>query len=377
LNIVFTPLHGVGSMTAMEALVKRGFRVTPVQEQMTPDGQFTNVTKSPNPEVPESMDRAAALAKKVKADLVLSTDPDADRLGALAPDRDGNWRIINGNEIAALLTHFKLAKLSQQNRLPRSAIVIRTEVTISQITRIARHFKTQIVENLLVGFKYIADVLRHLEDSGSFEDVKGGTADFVIATEESHGALVTPDIRDKDSAGAALLMAELVLDLKRNGRLVCDYQAELARQFGHFRNEGVPVYMSGILGKQNMTRMLDALRASPLKEIAGLAVTCFEDLRDPKGRFGPLKGATDAAARNFLIFTLGDRAKVVLRPSGTEPKAKVYLEVCTPPCGAGVSAADWQKQCKDVDTLMKAITEDFLTKSLGLIGMTPADAGMK
>jgi phosphoglucomutase/phosphomannomutase len=377
LNIVFTPLHGVGSMTAMETLVKRGFRVTPVEEQMKPDGQFTNVTKSPNPEVPESMDRAAALAKKVKADLVLSTDPDADRLGAMAPDREGNWRIINGNEIAALLTHFKLAKLSQQGRLPRSAIVIRTEVTISQITRIARHFKTQIVENLLVGFKYIADVLRHLEDSGFFEDVKGTTSDFVIATEESHGALVTPDIRDKDSAGAALLMAELALDLKRSGRLLGDYQADLARQFGHFRNEGVPVYMSGILGKQNMARMLDALRAHPLKEIGGLAVTRFEDLRDPKGRFGPIKGATDASARNFLIFTLGDRAKVVLRPSGTEPKAKVYLEACTPPCAPGTSATDWEKQCREVDTLMKTITDDFLTKSLSLIGMTPADAGMK
>ncbi|HEV8058964.1 MAG TPA: phospho-sugar mutase [Gemmataceae bacterium] len=377
MQIVFTPLHGVGAMTAMEALVHRGFRVTPVQEQMKPDGQFTNVTKSPNPEVPESMDRAAALAKKCNADLVLSTDPDADRLGAMAPDRKGNWRTVTGNEIAALLTHFKLAKLSQQGHLPRSAFVIRTEVTISQITRIARHFNAQIVDNLLVGFKYVADVLRHIEDSGSFEEVRGTMGDFVIATEESHGALVTPDMRDKDSASAALLMAELMLDLRRSGRLLEDYQADLAKQFGYFRNDGVPVYMGGILGKQNMVRMIDALRSMPLREIGGLAVTRFEDLRDPKGRFGPLKGATDAAARNFVIFYLGDRAKVVLRPSGTEPKAKVYLEVCTPPCPAGTSSAKWEQQCREVDTQLKTITEDFLTKALGLIGMTPADAGMK
>ena len=377
LHIVFTPLHGVGGMTAMEALVKRAFRVTPVQEQMKPDGQFTNVTKSPNPEVPESMDRAGVLAKKCNADLVLSTDPDADRLGAMAPDRKGKWRVVTGNEIAALLTHFKLSKLSQQGRLPRSAIVVRTEVTIGQITRIARHFNAQIVDNLLVGFKYVADVLRQIEDTGSFEEVRGTLADFVIATEESHGALVTPEIRDKDSAGAALLMAELMLDLKRNGRLLEDFQQELAKKFGYFRNEGVPVYMSGILGKQNMVRMIDTLRATPLKEIGGLAVTRFEDLRDPKGRFGPLKGATDAAARNFLIFYLGDRAKVVLRPSGTEPKAKVYLEVCTPPCAAGTSAPNWEQQCREVDKQLEIITQDFLTKSLGLIGMTPADAGMK
>ncbi len=377
LQIVFTPLHGVGAMTAMEALVHRGFRLTPVLEQMTPDGQFTNVTRSPNPEVPESMDRAGVLARKVSADLVLSTDPDADRLGAMAPGRQGDWKVVSGNEIAALLTHFKLAKLSQQGRLPRSALVIRTEVTIGQITRIARHFKTQIVDNLLVGFKYVADVLRHIEDSGAFEDVRCNLSDFVIATEESHGALVTAEMRDKDSAGAAMLMAELMLDLKRQGRFLEDYQADLARQFGYYRNEGVPVYMTGIQGKQNMVRMIDALRIRPLTEIGGLKVTKFEDLRDPNGRFGPIKGATDAAARNFLIFYLGEQAKVVLRPSGTEPKAKAYLEVCTPPCAPGTTEAAWQEQCRQVDARLKLINEDFLTKALGLIGMNPSDAGMK
>src|SRR5262249_18419765 len=156
---VFTPLHGGGSMTAMEALINQGFRVTPVEEQMTPDGQFPNVTKSPNPEVPESMDRAAATAQRVGADLVLATDPDADRVGAMIPDRQGGWRFVTGNEIAALLTHFKLTKLSQQGRLPSSPIVITTEVTTGLVTRIARHFKAQVVNDLLVGFKYHADVL--------------------------------------------------------------------------------------------------------------------------------------------------------------------------------------------------------------------------
>src|SRR5207249_7014756 len=130
IKIVFTPLHGVGSMTAMEVLEKQGFRVIPVEEQMSPDGQFPNVTQTPNPEVPVSMDRAVLVAKKNDADLVLSTDPDADRLGAMcpmaSPSRQGreavsDWRYLTGNEIAALLTHFKLTKLSQQGQLPRSA----------------------------------------------------------------------------------------------------------------------------------------------------------------------------------------------------------------------------------------------------------------
>src|SRR5439155_9305687 len=198
INVVFTPLHGVGSMTAMETLVSQGFRVLPVEEQMTPDGQFPNVTQTPNPEFPASMDRAAKLAVDTKADLVLSTDPDADRLGAMVPlpsppsaggegrVRGSGMRFVTGNEIAALLTHFKLNKLTQQGRLPRSPIVVRTEVTTSLVTRIARHFKAQVVDNLLVGFKFIAEVLWQLEQNGAYEDVRGTPEDFIIASEESH-----------------------------------------------------------------------------------------------------------------------------------------------------------------------------------------------
>ena len=179
-KVVFTPLHGVGSMTAMEALVSQGFRVVPVEEQMKPDGQFPNVTQTPNPEVPVSMDRAVVTAEREHADLVLSTDPDADRLGGMVPQKPESWRFLNGNEIAALLTHFKLSKLKEQGRLPASPIVIKTGVTTSLVTRIARHFRAQVVEDLLVGFKYIADVLWHLEQNGSFEDVRGTPEDFVI-----------------------------------------------------------------------------------------------------------------------------------------------------------------------------------------------------
>ncbi len=376
-KVVFTPLHGVGSMTAMETLVEQGFRVIPVAEQMIPDGQFPNVTKTPNPEIPESMDRAAATALQHKADLVLSTDPDADRLGAMVPNRDGSMRFVTGNEIAALLTHFKLSKLSQQGRLPKSPIVVRTEVTTSQITRIARHFKAQVVDNLLVGFKYIADVLWHLEQDGAYEDVTGTPADFILATEESHGALVTPHIRDKDAAGAALLMAELALDQKRRGQTVVDYLERLAKEFGYFRNEGVPIFMSGLQGKQQMTRMLDELRKAPPRAIAGLTVMAFEDLRDEQGRFGPLKGATDAASRNVLVFRLGERAKVVLRPSGTEPKAKIYLEACTPPCAPGKTADAWLRECRETDELIKRLSDDFSRQALSKIGLDPSAAGAR
>jgi phosphoglucomutase len=374
-KVVFSPLHGVGSMTAMEILAAQGIRVLPVESQMTPDGQFPNVTKSPNPEVPESLDRALEVAREHQADLLLATDPDADRIGGMAPDREGTWHYLNGNEIAALLTHFKLHKLQQQGRLPRSPIVISTEVTTRLVTRIARHFGAQVVDNLLVGFKYHADVLWQLERDGVYDDVQGGPGDFVIAVEESHGIMMTAQIRDKDAGAAALVLAEMALDQKRKNRTVVDYLDGLHREFGYFRNLGIQVMMPGISGKQLMTRMLDALRATPFREIGGLAVTGFEDLRDPEGRFGEIKGATDRAGRNVLVFRCGEYVKLVLRPSGTEPKAKTYIEVATKPCPASLPAGEWKKQCQAADTLAEKLARDFQKQALGLVGLDPSSSG--
>jgi phosphoglucomutase/phosphomannomutase len=376
IKVVYTPLHGVGSMTAMEALLKHGFHVIPVEEQMKPDGQFPNVTKAPNPEVPESMDRAERTAQANAADLVMATDPDADRIGGMIPnttDADprryaeavkAKWRFVTGNEIAVLLTHYKLNQLTRQGRMPRSPVVIKTDVTTGLITRVARHFGAQIVENLLVGFKYVADVLWHLEQNGSYEDVQGTPQDFIIAGEESHGILVTPQIRDKDAGGAAVVMAEMALDQKRQGRTVLAYLEAIYREFGYFRNEVVPLVMTGIRGKQDMTRMLDELRMRPPREIGGVSVTGFEDLRDENGRMGPIKGETDRASRNVLIFHLGDRGRITLRPSGTEPKAKAYLEVSAPPCPAGTTDAEWQRMRGAVDQLTQRWAEEFVRECL-------------
>jgi phosphoglucomutase/phosphomannomutase len=317
------------------------------------------------------MDRALALAREARADLVLATDPDADRLGAMAPDSQGQWRLINGNEIASLLTHFKLSKLAQQGRLPPSPIVVRTEVTTSQVTRIARHFRAQVIDDLLVGFKYVAEVLWHLERDGQHGDVTGTPEDFVIATEESNGVLAMPQIRDKDAAAAALLLAELALDQKRKNRTVVDYLEALHREFGYFRNAGVQVMMPGLEGKQQMARMIDELRRNPPRQVAGLPVTSYEDLRDEEGRFGPIKGATDLASRNVLIFRCGERAKLVLRPSGTEPKAKTYVEVCTPPCPPHTSPEKWQALCREADALLEQLSRDFVRQALARIGQEP------
>jgi len=384
IRVVYTPIHGCGGFCAGETLEACGFRPIPVPEQATPDGQFPNVTKSPNPEVPESMDRAEKVAIEHSADIVIATDPDADRLGGLAcnsPDGKGTYRFITGNEIAALLTHFKLSQLAKQGSLPASPIVITTEVTTSQITRIGRQFGAQVIADLLVGFKYHADVLAQLEATGQYGDVRGSLSDFVIATEESHGIMASAEFRDKDSAIAALLFAEAALLMKREGRTLVDYLNDLARQFGYFRNETLNIIMTGLEGKQNMSKMLDTMRKAPPQELAGLTVSGFEDLRDENGRLGAYKGETDKAARNFLIFRMvgtgGLTAKVSLRPSGTEPKAKAYIEVASAPCPASTPDAAWQQTRAAVDAQVQKLATDFLQRALATVGQTAAPGADK
>lgn len=368
-TVVFTPLHGVGGMTARELLERHRYEVLPVPGQMEPDGRFPAVV-SPNPEVPAAFDAARAVAlSRPETQLVLATDPDADRIGALAPGRRPDagqpltaedWRYLTGNEIAALLTHFKLQALADQGRLPDSPLVIKTEVTTGLVTRIARRFNCQVVDNLLVGFKYIADVLRRLEDEGRYEDVRASPEDLILACEESHGILTTAHLRDKDAAGAALLLAELALHQKRRGRTVVDYLEDIYRDFGYFHSELRTLAMSGILGKQQMMTLLETLRRDPPRALAGLPITRFEDLRDPSGRLGPIKGATDAASRNVLLFRLGDRARLALRPSGTEPKAKLYVETCTPPRPPGMTDDAWQAERLAAETLARRLADEFL-----------------
>jgi phosphoglucomutase/phosphomannomutase len=368
-QLVFTPLHGVGAMTAMEILEQQGFRVRPVPEQMTPDGRFPNVTGTPNPEIPAALDRAQKVAEELKADLALATDPDADRLGALAPDASGAYRYLDGNSLAALLTHFKLARLAEQGRMPARPIVLTTLVTTERITRIARHFRAQVVNDLLVGFKYVADVLAQLEQQGRYGEIEGSPEDFVIAVEESHGILLMPQIRDKDAGAAALLMAELALEAKRAASDVWQYLDRIHRQLGYFKSEARTLVLPGVEGKRDMARLLERLRTTTPTTIGGLPVTSREDLQDENGRLGPFKGATDRAARNFLIFRVGELGRVALRPSGTEPKAKAYIEVGSPPCPPRLAADEWARRCRAVDEEARRLADEFLATCRGVLGV--------
>jgi phosphoglucomutase/phosphomannomutase len=252
--------------------------------------------------------------------------------------------------------------------MPPSPLVVVTAVTTRLVTRVAQHFGVQVVNDLPVGLKYIAEVIRQLEQDGRYQDVTATPADYVIGGEESHGILATPQMRDKDAASAALLLAEMALHCKRRGSTVPDYLESLHQQFGYFCNDLKNIILTGIEGKQKMARMLDRLRADGPKSIAGLAVTHVDDWRDEDGRMGPLQGATDAASRNVLAYQLGDSARVTIRPSGTEPKAKVYVETSSRPRKPGMSDEAWRTSCRSLRDESQRLADEFVKIALNAAG---------
>jgi phosphoglucomutase/phosphomannomutase len=226
-RIVFSPLHGTGSNTVGRCLQAMGFEegkqffTVPSQREFR--GDFINVKfRTPNPEVPESLEAAIEEGGRRNADLVLATDPDADRIGGAVP-WNGDFSFLNGNEFAVLVTRYRLESLQRAGKLPKHPLILKTQVTTELLARIGEAFDANVIGDLLVGFKYVGNILDHVEREGRFGDVQATTADFIVATEESHGLLLTPLIRDKDAAGAAVVLAELASDLKESGSSIYEY----------------------------------------------------------------------------------------------------------------------------------------------------------
>jgi phosphoglucomutase/phosphomannomutase len=368
-KVVFTNLHGIGDQTAGEALERAGFEVHYVPSQRAHDGLFPGVQfRAPNPEYPSALGPAVELARRIGADLVLGSDPDADRIGAMAPnprDPDGPWRFLTGNELSALVAAARFAGAGP------GKIGVKTEVTTRLFSRVVRGAGGQVVEHLLVGCKYIAGVLRGLEVEGRFGDVAGRLEDVLIGTEESHGFLLALDIRDKDSAAPALVLAELAAERKAAGSTVVDALEDLYRDHGAVANVLVPLVMEGAVGRKRISEIQEGMRADPPTHIGGREVTAFFDRRDESGVFGPIVSATDRAARNVLAFQLGDDHRVVIRPSGTEPKTKIYVEAIHP-----VGPDD------EVDAILATAREDaerlgrdFVRTALALVGLELSEVG--
>jgi len=378
MKVVYTNLHGTGDTTVLPILTRAGFPVITVKEQLSHDGTFPGVPYAiPNPELPESMDLACAVADQEGARLVISTDPDADRLGAKVKDVDGNWVFLTGNQIFVLVAAYMLDEMHRKGRLPASPIVVKTEVTTDMVSRVAASCNAEVVGDLLVGFKYVAELLHQLETRGQYGNVSGKLDDFIIGGEESHGILINPAIRDKDAAGPALMLAELATSLQLKGRSLLDYLDEIYLRDGYVHNDLVPTVLSGVVGKERILAIQQGLRKSPPERIAGLKVLKFVDHWDPSGLYGPIKSETDRASRNVLVMHLEQNVRIIHRPSGTEPKAKTYIEVAMTPFPPGAGAAELRRAREDAARITAAVGHDFIHYCMAILGIDLPDWTLK
>jgi phosphoglucomutase/phosphomannomutase len=320
--IVYTPLNGCGR-TTVEAVLNRLGYVTLIPPGDEPDGTFSAVPlKTPNPEVSQATGPAKEFADKNGCGMVLSSDPDADRVGVDVKLADGRWHHFDGNQIAAILCHF----LMLNPRGPRRrGLVLGTFVTTKLLGEIARKADSPVIEDLPVGMKYIANVLNELELNGRYGDISCSVDDLAFAAEESHGVVISPSVRDKDAAPACMYAACLYQMLRSEGRTLLDYYIDILREFGAYQTVNRSISMRGIEGTRHRDTIMSSLRVTPPKSLAGKQVRKFVDFWD-EGKFGRFKGYTDKLSRDAVqIFT--DRFIVAVRPSGTEPKLKFYCHM--------------------------------------------------
>ncbi len=308
LKLVYTPLHGSGNVPVREILKRIGVtNVTVVKEQEAPDGDFPTV-KAPNPEDPNAFTLAFRYAEQVGATVIIGTDPDSDRLGLAVKKTDGDWAVLTGNQIGAILIHSLLSSYKATGKLPENGLVVRSIVSTQLADAICARFGVTLKE-VLTGFRFIA------EQIAACEQTKEHT--FLFGFEESYGFLAGSFARDKDAICAAMLVAEACVVYRERGMTLYDALMEIYETYGWYRESVKSYTLEGKAGIEAIKNAMVLLRNRPLSEIAGTAVTKAEDFQKPE--------ETGLPASNVLRYTLSDGAWVTVRPSGTEPKLKLYI----------------------------------------------------
>jgi phosphoglucomutase len=318
LTVVYTPLHGTGAMPVNRALADLGIQVVFVPEQEKPDGNFPTV-KYPNPEEASAMQLALELGIKKKADLVMGTDPDADRIGIAAPEGN-DFRLISGNELGALLLDYILSTRKELGSLPKNGAFIKTIVTSDLQRLIAESYGVKSID-VLTGFKYIGEKIRE------FETRADGPV-FLFGGEESYGYLTTVEVRDKDAVSTAVMTAEMTLYHQSLGKTLLDRLKELWQSYGYFKESLISGAFKGQTGLATMAGLMDRLRNNPPSTFAGQNVISLRDYGS--GTTVLLKENIrtkdiDLPSSNVLQFILADGSSISARPSGTEPKIKFYV----------------------------------------------------
>ena len=342
LKIVYTPLHGTGNILARRILKELGFEnVYVVPEQELPDGDFPTVSY-PNPEAAEAFELGLKLAREVDADIVLATDPDADRLGVRVKDRNGEYHDLTGNMSGCLLANYELSQRKAVNgSLPEDGALVKTIVTTNLADAIAKGYGVNLIE-VLTGFKYIGQQILGFENSGK------GT--YLFGFEESYGCLIGTYARDKDAIVATMALCEAAAYYKTQGKTLWDAMIDMYEEFGYYKDAIQAVTMKGIEGLQKIQEIMTTLRQNPPAEFAGHKVTAVRDykLDEITDLATGEKKPTGLPNSNVLYYELTDDAWVCVRPSGTEPKVKFYYGV------KGTSLADADEKS---DAMGKAVLE--------------------
>ncbi|HEY0965068.1 MAG TPA: phospho-sugar mutase [Candidatus Saccharimonadales bacterium] len=320
LSIIYSPLHGAGQTNTLPVLQKAGFDVRTVDEQMVPDGNFPTIENGkPNPEEKAANDRAVALMLAEDADMAITNDPDADRVGVIVRQND-QAVYLTGNQAASLATDYALKKLQEKQQLGTSHYIAKTIVTTDMMEAIATKYGVKTYGNMLVGFKYIGELLRNKELTDEV---------FVIGGEESYGLLKGDYARDKDGASGALLLAEYAAELKRKGRTLVDQLHELYQEHGLYLERLDNLQCPGADGFKQMQAIMSSLRETPPVSIAGEQVSAVLDYKTlvRQDIATGEKTSIDCTSGNVLVYEFGDaRRRVTIRPSGTEPKMKFYVQ---------------------------------------------------
>jgi len=318
LKIVYTPFHGAGRILVPEVLKRLGIKhLSCVEEQMVPDGNFSTVA-SPNPENPEGFALAEKLADREGADLLIGTDPDSDRIAIMVRTSKGDFRQISGNQMGVLLIDYILSRRKEKGTLPANAAIIKTIVTTDMARKVAEAYGVACYD-VFTGFKYIAEMMK------SFEEDDSHTA--VFGYEEAFGCLIGSFVRDKDAVTSAALLTEMAAYYHLHGMSLLDVMNKLYEKYGYYNERTINIVMPGVDGIEDRRKMMAALRKEPPKSVGGMRVTMIRDykvgteLDVSSGEITKM----ELSGSDVLVFVLEDGCKLAVRPSGTEPKIKMYI----------------------------------------------------
>ena len=346
LKIVYTPLHGTGNIPARRVLKELGFEnVYVVPEQELPDGEFPTVSY-PNPEAKEAFELALKLAKEKDADLVLATDPDADRLGVYVKDsKTGEYITLTGNMSGCLLADYEISQIKELQGLPEDGALIKTIVTTNMADAIAKYYGVKLIE-VLTGFKYIGQQILGFEQSGK------GT--YLFGFEESYGCLIGTHARDKDAIVATMALCEAAAYYKTKGKTLWDAMIDMYERYGYYKDDVKSITMKGIEGLDKIQKILEDLRNNPPAQIGKYQVLSARDYK--KDTIQNMKTgeiiATGLPSSNVLYYDLEDDAWVCVRPSGTEPKVKLYYGI------KGTSLEDANEKSQELGKAVLAMIEE-------------------